>query len=213
MPHPAALTTPGPTRRVSALLVLSGSPQRASAPGIAIPFLQAAEPAQTGAADGQRQCEPRSRIPRSSAHGVRRSPLASVFHAKPPPSGGISGPHATARSERTKALVCTSGGSGLRLRASATPPLRASSRADRAASALRRHVSIRRHGIDTRRGIPLPSCGKHRGCLDSRLQHVLRETQCGSPLAVRPSIRMTWSMPPPAGSSREVTRSGVQQRP
>lgn len=109
---------------MSALLVLSGSPQRASAPGIAIPSLQAAEPAQTGAADGQRQCEPRSRIPRSSAHGVRRSPLASVFHAKPPPSGAISGPHATARSERAKAPVCTSGSSGLSVRASATPPLR-----------------------------------------------------------------------------------------
>lgn len=109
---------------MSALLVLSGSPQRASAPGIAIPSLQAAEPAQTGAADGQRQCEPRSRIPRSSAHGVRRSPLASVFHAKPPPSGAISGPHATARSERAKAPVCTSGSFGLSLRASATPPLR-----------------------------------------------------------------------------------------
>ena len=76
------------------------SPQRASAPGIAIPSLQAAEPAQTGAADGQRQCEPRPRIPRLSAHGVRRSPLASVFHAKPPPSIDISGPHDTARSER-----------------------------------------------------------------------------------------------------------------
>lgn len=197
---------------MSALLVLSGSPQRASAPGIAIPFLQAAEPAQTGAADGQRQCEPRSRIPRSSAHGVRRSPLASVFHAKPPPSGDISGPHATARSERAKALVCTSGASGLRLRASATPPLRASRRADRAVSALRLHMWNRPHEIDTRRGIPLPSCGKHMGRLDNRLQHVSRETQCGPPPAVRPSIGMTWSMPPPAALSREGTRSGAQQR-